>query len=76
SKALRHAVKQIIQFNTNNMFREIGEPRWFSFPQVLKSAEKVIGKQVKLRTEFYGRNRINVYTGKARFADANTVDVY
>ncbi|MCY0965462.1 Si-specific NAD(P)(+) transhydrogenase [Parathalassolituus penaei] len=76
SKALRHAVKQIIQFNTNPMFRAVGEPRWFSFPQVLKSAEKVIGKQVKLRTEFYARNRINVYTGKARFADAHTVDVY
>lgn len=76
SKALRHAVKQIIQFNTNPMFREIGEPRWFSFPRVLKSAEKVIGKQVKLRTEFYGRNRVSVYNGKARFADANTIDVF
>jgi len=76
SKALRHAVKQIIQFNTNPMFREIGEPRWFSFPRVLKSAEKVISKQVKLRTEFYGRNRISVYTGKARLADANTIDVF
>lgn len=76
SKALRHAVKQIIQFNTNPMFREIGEPRWFSFPRVLKSAEKVIEKQVKLRTEFYGRNRISVYTGTARFADQNTIDVF
>jgi NAD(P) transhydrogenase len=76
SKALRHAVKQIIQFNTNPMFRAVGEPRWFSFPQVLKSAEKVMGKQVKLRTEFYGRNRINVYTGKAKFADAHTIDVF
>lgn len=76
SKALRHAVKQIIQFNTNPMFREIGEPSWFSFPRVLKSAERVISKQVKLRTEFYGRNRINVYTGTACFADANTVDVF
>ena len=46
SKALRHAVKQIITFNTNTMFRDIGEPRWFSFPRVLKSAEKVISKQV------------------------------
>ena len=36
SKALRHSVKQIIQFNTNPMFRDIGEPRWFSFPQVLR----------------------------------------
>jgi len=34
SKALRHAVKQIITFNTNTMFRDIGEPRWFSFPNV------------------------------------------
>ena len=76
SKALRHAVKQIISFNTNSMFREIGEPRWFSFPRVLQSAERVIAKQVKLRTEFYGRNRISVYTGKARFADSNTVDVF
>ena len=76
SKALRHAVKQIIQFNTNPMFREIGEPRWFSFPQVLKSAEKVISKQVKLRTTFYARNRIELYTGEARFASANTVEVF
>lgn len=76
SKALRHAVKQIIQFNTNSMFREIGEPRWFSFDGVLKNAERVIAKQVKLRTEFYGRNRVTVYTGQARFADTNTVDVY
>ena len=76
SKALRHAVKQIISFNTNPMFREIGEPRWFSFPRVLKSAERVIAKQVKLRTEFYGRNRISVYTGKAHFVDENTIDVF
>jgi len=76
SKALRHAVKQIISFNTNPMFREIGEPRWFSFPNVLKSAEKVISKQVKLRTEFYGRNRVTVYTGEARFSGPNSIDVY
>ncbi|ASP39758.1 NAD(P)(+) transhydrogenase (Si-specific) [Bacterioplanes sanyensis] len=76
SKALRHAVKQIISFNTNPMFRDIGEPRWFSFPRVLKSAERVIAKQVKLRTEFYARNRISVYTGQARFADARTIDVF
>ena len=76
SKALRHAVKQIIQFNTNPMFREIGEPRWFSFPQVLKTAEQVMAKQVKMRTEFYGRNRISVYNGKAKFVDQNTIEVY
>ena len=49
SKALRYSVKQIIQFNTNPMFRQIGEPRWFSFPDVLKSAEKVIGPKLSLK---------------------------
>jgi NAD(P) transhydrogenase len=27
SKALRHSVKQIVEFNTNPMFRVIGEPK-------------------------------------------------
>lgn len=75
SKALRHAVKQIIHFNTNPMFRDIGEPRWFSFPKVLETAERVIEKQVRLRTEFLARNRIELFTGKATFVDNKTLDV-
>ncbi|MCH8496838.1 MAG: Si-specific NAD(P)(+) transhydrogenase [Marinobacter sp.] len=75
SKALRHAVKQIITFNTNVMFRDIGEPRWFSFPRVLQNAQKVIGKQVKLRTQFYARNRVDLYNGTAYLLDANRVEV-
>ena len=75
SKALRHAVKQIITFNTDALFRDIGEPRTFSFPKVFKRAETVIAKQVKLRATFYGRNRVRVYRGEARFTDAHTVEV-
>ncbi len=75
SKALRHAVRQIIQFNTNTMFRDIGEPRWFSFPRVLQDAERVIAKQVNLRTQFYARNRVDLYRGRAVFLDPNRVEV-
>ncbi|ROU01826.1 Si-specific NAD(P)(+) transhydrogenase [Marinobacter sp. R17] len=75
SKALRHAVKQIITFNTNVMFRDIGEPRWFSFPRVLQNAEKVMGKQVKLRTEFYARNRVDLFNGRASFLDEHRIGV-
>ena len=75
SKALRHAVKQIIQFNTNRMFRDIGEPRFFSFPKVLERSQRVIEKQVALRTGFYARNRTDVFFGTARFVDPNTVEV-
>ncbi len=73
SKALRHSVKQIIEFNTNPMFRDIGEPRWFSFPKVLKRAEKVISNQVMMRTNFYARNRVDLFFGQAEFEDKNTV---
>ncbi|MCP5161881.1 MAG: Si-specific NAD(P)(+) transhydrogenase [Hahellaceae bacterium] len=75
SKALRHAVKQIITFNTNSMFRDIGEPRWFSFPRVLKNAERVISKQVSLRTQFYARNRVDLFTGSAFILDEHRVEV-
>jgi len=75
SKALRHSVKQIITFNTNQMFRDIGEPRWFSFPRVLQNAQKVIGKQVKLRTQFYARNRVDLINGRASFIDSNRIEI-
>jgi NAD(P) transhydrogenase len=75
SKALRHAVKQIITFNTDPMFRDIGEPRWFSFPKVVKRAENIIVKQANLRTSFYARNRVRLHFGVARFADSHTIEV-
>lgn len=75
SKALRHSVRQIMQFNTNPMFRQIGEPRWFSFPDVLKSAEQVITKQVASRTSYYARNRVATFFGKASFKDEVTLNV-
>ncbi len=75
SKALRQAVKEIISFNTNPMFREIGEPRWFSFPDVLQRANKVISKQVQSHTRYYARNRIDLYFGRGSFVDENTIEV-
>lgn len=75
SKALRHAVKQLMRFNSNTMFREIGDPRWLSYPRLLGTAENVIQKQVGMRTKFYARNRIDLYYGSARFTGPNTVAV-
>lgn len=75
SKALRHSVRQIMQFNTNPMFRQIGEPRWFSFSDVLKSAEQVITKQVASRTSYYARNRVDTFFGIASFVDEQTLNV-
>src|SRR5690554_2097332 len=73
SKALRHQVKQIMQFNTNRMFRDIGEPRWFSFPRVMERSRATIDQQVVMRTNFYARNRIDLFSGVARFKDEHAV---
>ena len=75
SKALRHAVKQVIHFNLDGMFRDIGEPRLFEFPKVLQRAERIIYKQVQLRTTFYAKNRVKLYFGIARFVDSHTIEV-
>lgn len=75
SKVLRHAVKQLMRFNTNPMFRDIGEPQSLSYARLMTSAEEVIRRQVKMRSKYYQRNRIDVLHGKARFVDPHTVEV-
>ncbi|TVQ69268.1 MAG: Si-specific NAD(P)(+) transhydrogenase, partial [Oceanospirillales bacterium] len=45
------------------------------FPKVLRRAEKVISNQVMLRTNFYARNRIDVFFGFASFAEKGRLEV-
>jgi NAD(P) transhydrogenase len=75
SKVLRHAVKELMRFNTNPIFRDIGEPQSLSFPRLLLSADAVIKRQVKMRSKFYQRNRIDVLHGSAHFVDTHTVEI-
>ncbi|PCJ28672.1 MAG: Si-specific NAD(P)(+) transhydrogenase [SAR86 cluster bacterium] len=73
SKALRHSVKQVMQFNSNPMFRDFGDARKLSFQQILKHIDRVIYEQVRMRTDFYERNRIPIFKGKASFIDKKTI---
>ena len=57
SKAQRHSVKQVIDRNTNPMFREFGDARKLSFQQILKNAES-LSWQVFMRFDFYDRIQI------------------
>jgi len=67
SKSLRHAVKQVIRYNTHNLFRAIGDPKWVPYPAVLEAANKVIPKQVNMHNLFYSRNRVKLHYGLAEF---------
>ncbi len=73
SKVLRHSVRQLMRFNSNPMFRAIGEPRTLSYQHLLANADSVIKRQVQMRAKYYHRNGIDVHYGEARFADANTI---
>ncbi|MBN7798057.1 Si-specific NAD(P)(+) transhydrogenase [Parahaliea mediterranea] len=75
SKALRHAVKQLKRFNTGRLFREIGHSRQIPYPTALSVASGVIEKQVEMRAKFYGRNGIDLHTGRACFVDEHTLAV-
>lgn len=75
SKALRHSVKQVIQFNSNPMFRDFGDARKLSFQQILKHTDRVIFEQVRMRTDFYERNKIPIIKGRASFLDTKTIKI-
>jgi len=75
SKALRHAVKQLMRFNTNKLFRDIGHSRRVPYPTVLSAAASVIERQVEMRSKFYLRNDVRVLRGKAHFLDAHTLSI-
>ena len=67
SKALRHAVHQVMQYNRNPMFRNMSAQKWLSYDQVRETAQKVIEKQVAMRARFYARNHVELYVGAASF---------
>lgn len=75
SKALRHVVKRAMEYNSSALYNESGNSHIPSFPQALKTAANVISQQVGLRTSFYNRNRISLYSGHAKFIDKNTISV-
>ena len=73
SKSLRHMVKQVMQFNTNPLFRNFGEARKLNFQQILLQTEKVVQDQVRMRADFYDRNNIPIYKARAKFLDKHTI---
>jgi NAD(P) transhydrogenase len=75
SKALRHQVSQVLEMRRNPFFGAIVSQLPLTFPQLLRAAESVIGKQVAMRRDFYHRNHVKVVFGQAHFVGPNEVSV-
>ncbi|HET9955663.1 MAG TPA: Si-specific NAD(P)(+) transhydrogenase [Polyangiaceae bacterium] len=75
SKALRHAVTQVLSFRRSRLFARYANQVEATFPSMLRAAEGVIERQVTMRSEFYSRNHVAVVHGHARFEGEHTVVV-
>ncbi len=75
SKALRQAVSHLVNARSNPLFRKSVSSMTVPWPQLLRSAESVIGEQVRLRRGFYERNGVDLIEGRARFTGPGEVVV-
>lgn len=73
SKALRHVVRQYIDFRSSSFLGGSASLGTLTFPKLLQHARDVTAKQVKLRHGFYSRNGVELVMGQARLEDAHTV---
>lgn len=75
SKALRHSVARLIEYNSSPLFQELELPTTLTFADILKHAQSVIKQQVTLRSSFYDRNRVDLFFGEAHFVDQHTIAI-
>ena len=75
SKALRYILSTLKSVSTNPLLASFNARAEVNFPDLMKAAEKIIGKQVALRQGFYDRNNVDVLRGRAEFIDENTIEV-
>ncbi|WP_029685104.1 Si-specific NAD(P)(+) transhydrogenase [Tatumella saanichensis] len=75
SKALRHAVSRIIEFNQNPLYSDHSRLLRSSFADILKHTENVIQQQTNMRQGFYERNHCEIFQGDAHFVDEHTLEI-
>jgi len=75
SKAIRFAVKQVLQFHANPLMHDLGSLKKLTFQETLKQAERVMAAQGKSRGDAYDRNNVPIHRGMAEFIDRQHIQV-
>ncbi|NMP33018.1 Si-specific NAD(P)(+) transhydrogenase [Thalassotalea sp. M1531] len=75
SKALRHSVSRLVEYNSNPLFNKSEKAATLTFENILQHTTKVIRDQVRLRGGFYNRNEVKVFHGEASFIDKHTLHI-
>lgn len=75
SKALRHSVERLIEFNNSPLFSNHRENMHLMFRDILSHTQGVIRKQIRMRHGFYERNRVEIHHGEAHFVNPHTLAI-
>lgn len=66
SKALRHQIRQVIRHHRNPLLQDMRAPVENRWERMVARARDAIDAQVSVRTGYYLRNRIPVFSGHGR----------
>ena len=75
SKALRYEIWRYLDTHESSIFGDMASEVEVTFQDLLSSAQRVIGNQVKMRRSFYERNDVTVLHGHAAFIDEHSLAV-
>lgn len=75
SKALRHAIQLLADYRHHPLFEHTVGVMDVSWPQLLRTSDEVISRQVSMRHRFYTRNHVTVLHGRARFTDEHSMRI-
>lgn len=75
SKALKHAIQLLADYRHHPLFEHTLGHMDVTYPQLLKTADRVTEQQVSMRHRFYTRNRVDLYHGEAGFTGSHQVKV-
>jgi NAD(P) transhydrogenase len=75
SKALRHAISEMVQIRNNPLFRSRATSLDFTVRDLRRATHSVINQQMLMRTVFYERNDCEVFRGQGTFVGPNEIAV-
>jgi len=75
SKALRYQIRQVIRHHRNPLLREMRVPVEDRWERMVERSREAIDAQVAVRTGYYLRNRIPVFSGQGRLDGPGRVRV-
>ncbi len=75
SKSLRHTIQLLADYRHHPLFEHTISVMDVTWPQLLRTSDQVIARQVSMQHRYYTRNGVTVIHGRGRLLDVHRVEV-